>query len=331
MPRVSILCSVYNGEMFLRECLESVLRQDFSDFEFLIVDDSSSDRTPFILEEFAARDSRLRLVRNAERKGLTLNLNTALSLAKGEYVARLDADDLVDPGRLSRQVRWLDSHPECALLGSRARLIDESGRAIGWTGQSGGTAFLRWLSLFSNPFIHGSVMMRRAFLEQRHIRYDPAFAVSQDYDLWLRLLPLTEAACLPAPLYALRLHGGSVSALKKRQQKRNTFLALSRFLLREFGFSLSYRDFLIWRGCLCGDGYFLGPRTKIRHTPRALFLYSLFLRAFFRRYGFSLPVLFFYGKGAIAPLLRPLRYGDMGAFFRGVVCFLRESAKEVLP
>lgn len=327
MPKVSILCSVYNGDPFLEECLESVINQSFQDFELIIVDDMSVDATEKILDQYARRDHRIRVLRNQTRRGLTRNLNLALQEAKGEYLARLDADDLMAPERLAQQVAYLDSHPQCSLLGSAAGLIDEKGNPIGqWQGGQDAT-LLRWKAISANPLTHGSVMMRHSFLLQHHLAYNESFEVSQDYELWLRILPLTEAFCLSDPLYILRCHASSVSALRRRQQKKNTYRALSSYMLNEYGVSLSYREFLLWRGCVLGDRQILSRQGKIKYTKEALRIQALFFHAFIRRYGLSLPVLADYLKGAIVPLLRPLRYGHIGVFWKAVVCFTATSIR----
>lgn len=327
MPKVSILCSVYNGESFLEECLESVLVQTFQDFELIVVDDLSVDGTAEILERYAHRDRRIYVLRNKERKGLTRNLNLTLQKARGDYLARLDADDLMAPERLAEQVTYLEAHPDCALLGSAARLVDEKGEAIGqWRGGQD-TLLLRWKALSRNPFVHGSVMMRRSFLDRHHLTYNERFSVSQDYELWLRMLPLTESFCLASPLYILRTHAGSVSSLRRREQKKNTYRALAAHVLNEYGLSLSYRDFLVWRGCVLGDCQILNRQGKVKYTKAALRCHARFFQAFIGRYGLSRSVLADYLKGAIVPLLRPLRYGHIRAFLESMVCFLEGSIR----
>lgn len=304
-----------------------MLAQRFQDFELIIVDDLSVDGTGEILEQYAHRDQRIRVLKNETRKGLTRNLNLALQKAQGEYLARLDADDLIDPDRLADQVAYLDTHPECALLGSAARLIDEKGTVIGqWNGGQN-VHFLRWKALSANPFVHGSVMMRRSFLHLHHLTYNESFEVSQDYELWLKILPLTEAFCLASPLYTLRCHASSVSSLRRRQQKKNTYRALAAHMLNEYGLSLSYREFLLWRGCILGDRQILNRQGKIKHSKEALRNHARFFQAFIRRYGLSLPVLADYLKGAIVPLLRPLRYGHIGVFFEAMVYFIWGSIR----
>ncbi len=130
VPRVSVLMSVYNGERFLRDSVESILGQTFTDFEFLILDDGSTDSTCEILEEYANKDARIVLVRNDRNLGLTRSLNKGLRLVRGEYLARQDADDISLPKRLEMQVKFLDAHPEVGVVGSALEIIDENGNTI---------------------------------------------------------------------------------------------------------------------------------------------------------------------------------------------------------
>ena len=128
-PRVSVVVCVYNGEDFLRESIDSILSQTFADFELLILDDASIDSTPQILSECAAQDQRIRLAQNEQNLGLTKSLNKCLALARGEYVARQDADDVSLPERLAKQVEAMDARPELAALGAWVEVIDEQGAA----------------------------------------------------------------------------------------------------------------------------------------------------------------------------------------------------------
>ena len=125
-PRVTVAMPVYNCEKYVAKAVESILTQTFEDFEFLIVDDGSTDSSRAILEQYSARDPRIKLV-SRPNTGLLVALNEMVGRARGEYVARMDADDVALPGRFERQVQYLDEHPECVLLGSRVIIIDPDG------------------------------------------------------------------------------------------------------------------------------------------------------------------------------------------------------------
>lgn len=211
-PRVTVLMAVYNGERFLREAVESILGQSFRDFEFLIVNDGSTDRSGEMIRSFG--DPRIRLVDNPENIGLTRSLNRGLELAKGALIARQDADDISLPERLEREIGFLDGHPEVAVVGCQASYIDEHGRErkAPVTGKATTAAGIRWQMLFGSPFIHGSVLFRREIVWERLGGYDPAFRTSQDFELWSRLLAVAGAANLPERMVRFRTHAGSVSS-----------------------------------------------------------------------------------------------------------------------
>lgn len=227
-PRVSVLMAVHNGAEHLRAAVDSILSQSFSDFEFVIVDDGSSDETAAILAECAARDLRIAVMTNGRNMGLTRSLNVGLEKCRGEFVARQDADDLSEPGRLAAQVAHLDAHPRVLLLGTRYRAFrdgDDGGRVYPIaTGEREVAAAL----VQDNAFGHGTVMFRRA----PELRYDETFAVAQDYDLFARLALNGPVDNLEGVLYRWRVHPGAVSA-RRREEQRAVRLAVSNAYLHE--------------------------------------------------------------------------------------------------
>ena len=216
IPAVSVLMGVWNGAPRVREAVGSVLGQTMGDLELIVIDDGSTDGTPAILESFG--DPRLRVERRA-RGGLTSALNRALALARAPLLARLDADDLAVPERLARQVAFLGAHPDVGLLGSAAREVDPSGRDIRTVCPPTDDAALRRALIRSNPFVHSSMMMRRAEVELVE-GYDPSFPVAQDYDLWMRLSRVTRMANLAEPLVVRRILPGRVTATRDTERLR---------------------------------------------------------------------------------------------------------------
>lgn len=212
-PRVSVVMPVFDGARFLDEAIESVLAQTLSDFELLVVDDGSSDGSAEIAARHAAADARVRLVSQPHR-GLPWALNLGFEEARGEYIARADADDVNLPQRLARQVAALDAMPEVGICGSWITRLDTG--AV-WPLASEG-AWLRSLVLFETPFQHPTVMLRRRWLLQTGCRYDPAFEHAEDYDLWERLADLTEFHNFPAALVRYRVHAAQVSKRHERAQ-----------------------------------------------------------------------------------------------------------------
>jgi len=212
MPKVTVLMPVYNGERYLWEAIESILRQTWTDFEFLIINDGSMDKSREIILSF--NDPRICLVDNPTNIGLTKSLNRGLQLSKGELIARQDADDISYPTRLSREVGFLDTHPEVVLLGTSARAVDERGERKNIDlNMPTGLLSIRWCLMFQNAFIHSSVMFRRRIILGELGGYDESFARAQDYDLWSRAARAFEVENLSDVLIDHRFAYGSIVSL----------------------------------------------------------------------------------------------------------------------
>jgi glycosyltransferase involved in cell wall biosynthesis len=212
-PRVSVLLPTHNAASHVRGALRSVLNQTFADFEVLVVDDGSADGTREIVESF--EDDRVRLLIRDET-GLASALNHGIEAARGEYVARQDADDRSAAERFERQVAFLDAHPSVAMVGTGARLVAET------EGDAGRRHVLARPTVQDledrNRFVHGSVMLRASAL-RRVGGYDEFFDVSEDYDLWLRLAAAYPVRNLNEPLYLLHLRTESVYASRLEASK----------------------------------------------------------------------------------------------------------------
>lgn len=164
MVKISMVMTVYNGERFLAETIESVLGQTFEDFEFIIVNDGSTDNTEKIIKKYMGEDKRIIYLKEEENKGysnLHNIINMGLAIAKGKYIARLDADDICYPKRLEIQYAYLEKHPKIFMLGSSANVIDKNGKKIGEMIKKPWPSFiLKYIVGFNNPFIHSSIMFR---------------------------------------------------------------------------------------------------------------------------------------------------------------------------
>lgn len=215
-PAVSVLMSVHNGEPWVGAAVESVLGQTFGDFEFIVVDDGSTDGTGAILD--ACRDPRVRIVHQA-RVGLTPSLNRAIRLTQAPLLARMDADDVSLPERFARQVAFLDAHPDVGLLGAGCHEIAPSGEVLRIVRPPADDAGIRRALIRENPFIHSSIVMRREAIERAGL-YDEGLPVAQDYDLWLRMSRVTRMANLVEPLVLRRLTPGMISRARDTDRLR---------------------------------------------------------------------------------------------------------------
>lgn len=212
IPRVTVLMCVYNGQRYLTEAIESILRQSLEDFEFLIVNDGSTDESLKIIRSFS--DPRIRLLENRTNVGLTKSLNRGLAEARGLLVARQDADDVAHRARLEKQVNFLDAHPEVVLVGTQARYIDQDGRFLNnqliarATSRSG----IQWQLMTYSAFIHSSVMFRKKLVWDQLHGYDENFPKRQDYELTSRIASAYPVANLSQALVDCRVHSAMLSA-----------------------------------------------------------------------------------------------------------------------
>jgi glycosyltransferase involved in cell wall biosynthesis len=206
---VSVVMAVHNGARFLKPALTSVLGQTMAQLELIVVDDGSTDETADILARCV--DRRLRVV-HQKRTGQNAALNHGLSLARGDFIARQDADDVWLPGRLEWQMSHLERHPEVGAVGSQAVSVDVATRPLGVTRLPITPMGLRWHILFECPFVHSSVLLRRRVLDAVGLyRTDDAVGQAADYDLWSRIGRISDLANAPVPLVLYREHPGSMS------------------------------------------------------------------------------------------------------------------------
>lgn len=232
-PRVTVLTTVFNGERYLDEMLASIRSDGFDDYEHIVVDDGSTDSTPDILARWAACDRRVVVVRQQRNRGIPAASNAGLAIARGHYVARLDADDVSLPGRLARQAAFLDEHPEVALVSMNYELMRSDGTVLRRTHHDDSAAVLRYLLIFGNSIGgHSQVMYRReTVLAVGGYSEECPFAL--DYDLWTRLVECGDFVILPEIGMRYRLHDGSVS-VRSRQKQREISEAISRRMLTRY-------------------------------------------------------------------------------------------------
>jgi glycosyltransferase involved in cell wall biosynthesis len=227
-PKVTVLMSVLDGEKYIKPAIDSVLSQTFADFEFLIINDGSTDKTCEFIKCYD--DPRIKLVHNMANIGLTKSLNTGLRLALGEYIARMDYDDISMPKRLEDQVKYLDEHPEVMIVGGQFDLIDSGGSVlpIPPVKKAPGMEGLLLHLAIDNPFVHSSVMFRKdAVMELGG--YNEEYRTSQDIELWSRLLCSYKGANLQSKVVHLRVHDSSVSSGRyKVQQGDNREMTIRR-------------------------------------------------------------------------------------------------------
>jgi glycosyltransferase involved in cell wall biosynthesis len=210
--------SVFNGERFVAEAIESILNQTFRDFEFIIIDDGSTDGTAAVLRHYQEIDLRI-VVHHQQNKGLIASLNAGCDLAQGRYIARMDADDVAIPERLDRQINYLEQFPAIALLGSSVNIIDDRGRHLYFLKfPTADEKIKEWLyDLHQVPISHPTVVFRTEVLRATG-GYRPALLAGEDYDLFIRIAERWQVANLEEPVLNMRRHANSVSIMNIRQQ-----------------------------------------------------------------------------------------------------------------
>jgi glycosyltransferase involved in cell wall biosynthesis len=216
-PKVSIVMCVWNGAMHLRESIDSILTQTFRDFEFVVVNDASTDETAQILNEYAQRDARIKILTNEKNIGLTKSLNRGIRASHGIYIARIDAGDTSESTRFAQQVQFLDEHPDYGLVGAWTHVIDDNSQIIGDMKYPTDTVSLKKDLIKYNPFVHSSVMMRRDILEKTGL-YDESWKYAQDYELFLRISTHAHIANIGTYLVSYRMSPVSITSDKNKEQ-----------------------------------------------------------------------------------------------------------------
>lgn len=232
-PTVSVVMSVFNGQQFLAEAVESILKQSFRDFEFVIIDDGSTDETPKILNEYAGRDTRIRLVRQ-QNKGRAESLNIGIGLAKGKYIARMDADDISLPNRFQEQVEFLEQHPDVGLLGGTYQRIDRRGKILETVRGPLEDQEIKTRILEMNPMCHPAVMMR-GDVALAAGGYRKALLDADDYDLWLRMSERTQLANLDGCILQYRFHSEQATIANSGHQSLCVLAARAATRFRRAG------------------------------------------------------------------------------------------------
>ena len=248
-PAVTVLMSCYNAERWVTDAIESVLSQTFTDYEFCIIDDGSSDNTLDIVRKYEALDRRI-IVLAKSNSGLADSLNIGISQARGDWIARLDADDMCEPDRIESQVVFVRNHPEVVLLGTGCLEIDSYGHVLKTHRYpTGATRLRRHLERRMRFFPHSSALYRTAIVHSLG-GYRVNIRRSQDKDLWLRLSEVGRLACLNKPLVRIRKHIDQVSLEESgKTQMIDSHSGTVSYFLRKFGCNdpAVSEDKTVWR------------------------------------------------------------------------------------
>lgn len=218
--RITVLMSVYNERAdFLKRSIKSILRQTYDNFEFLIIDDESTDQNCIsILNEFAKKDARIRIIANEKNLGLTMSLNKGLSEAQGKYIARIDSDDIADVNRLKKQFDFMEKNSDCALCGSWSYIIDKNTDIIGAKKFFTGYEKIKKKILYFNFFTHSSLFFRKNIILNAG-GYNEKIKKAQDYDLILKISGKHRIENIPEFLCFNRIWSESITSRTKKKQE----------------------------------------------------------------------------------------------------------------
>ena len=248
-PLISTIMTVYNGKLFLPLAIESILNQSFSNFELIVINDNSTDETQEIIEHFCSIDDRIILINNSKNVGPFISANKGFALARGAYIARMDADDISQPTRFEKQINFLEGHEDIGLLGTNGYFIDENGIKLRSFCHHENDLNIRWELLFNSHFLHSSIMFRRSLLNVAGAyREDHKYA--QDYEFYCRLMKYTRGANLVERLVCWRRTSGSISSIKKEEQlKLGTQISIAN-INQLFGYEYvaDHNEILVFRG-----------------------------------------------------------------------------------
>lgn len=271
---ISVLMPAYNAQQYLREAVASILNQTERDFELILVNDGSTDETHSIAQELSSVDSRIRYF-SQDNRGVVAALNRGLELCKGDFIARMDADDVSHPRRLEQQLALLRANPDVIICGSDALVLGRAGSRIR---KPRSDRACRACLLVFPCFVHPSVMFRRSVVD-RGLRYRADFQYAEDYDLWVRIGELGKMRNIRQPLLSYRLHADQLTRTRQTpQQQVHTDISTRR--LAEAGIVIGAQEFrdIFW------------PQHSARSRPRILLSACfLFLRMAVRgRFSLSL-------------------------------------------
>lgn len=253
MPKLTVLIPTYNSGIYITAAIKSTLNQSFKDYELLIIDDGSNDDSEEII--WKIKDSRIRYIKNYTNVGIVKSLNYGIGLAEGEYIARMDADDIMLGDRLSKQVKFLDNNCEYGIVGGWYQVTNANGVIVDSIETLTSATEVKLGLLFRNQFAHSAVTMRRSMV--RDLLYKEEYMFSEDYDLWCRMIMNYKGLNLPYYYLSYRWYEGNSCFKNQRTLKQNIFKILSRELNK---YKIIHSvDELIVHGALCfnyGKRYF---------------------------------------------------------------------------
>ncbi|MDM1066145.1 glycosyltransferase family 2 protein [Myroides odoratimimus] len=247
MPRVSIILPAYNAEFFLFDAIQSVLNQTYREFVLIVINDGSTDSTVDIINQF--KDSRILFINNEKNQGLIKSLNIGLEKSEYEYVARMDADDILVNDWLEKQIHFLETNPDY-IISSSSRLVfvDNDLESVKLFKVPTTNEMIRVLSIFNSPFSHPSIVFRNKVIQEKGIRYEEEFKYCEDYKFWIEVLKYGKGHNFYKPLIYYRITKNSQTSIgvSFNEQRKKNILSIQREACKSEGILLpiKYDDIL---------------------------------------------------------------------------------------
>ncbi len=242
--KVSVIMPAYNAEEYIAEAIKSILDQTFENFEFIIIEDGSKDNTWRIIQEYAEQDMRIVALRNNQNLKLSKTLNRGIKIACGQYIARMDADDISLKDRLAKQISYMEQNPQIGISGGAMQIIDKGGKVIGQRRYHLTDSEIRKYIFRYSPFSHPLVIMKRSVLEKAGY-YDNEYNPAEDYDLHFRLGQHSKFGNLSDILLKYRVISQSMTTGSTRKMELKT-LDIRKKAHREYGYRMNFFDKVYW-------------------------------------------------------------------------------------
>jgi glycosyltransferase involved in cell wall biosynthesis len=241
-PLISVIIPCYNAALYVEQAILSIMNQTYKRLEILCTDDCSTDSTLFILEKLASKDCRIRIIRHTENKKLIFTLNELVQASTGDFIARMDADDISLPERLEKQIEFLQQNSDISFCGTNSWHIDEDGKKIGKSRLPLTSEDNRFFLPFYSTFYHPTVMARAEVFKKN--RYSPDFVHVEDYELWCRLIfeKGLKGVNLKERLFLYRLNSQGVSAQNRQEQQERSFSIICKYNLCEKNYLNLYKQ-----------------------------------------------------------------------------------------
>ncbi len=253
MPKVSVLLPVYNASSYILECVESVLNQTFKDFELILINDGSQDNSLEVISKIADKEKKIKLLNNNQNLGLISTLNKGISIASGQYIVRLDADDICLPNRLKKQVDFMDNKRSIGIAGSWIRFFGSQSHTLKLPQHN---EFIKARLLFKPPIIHPSVIFRTEIFSKYSLSYNRNNLHAEDYGLWVDAFNYVEFANIPEALLRFRISDGSITniARKDKESYYNVHKLIHEKMFSLLGLtSITEEDYEIHNFIACGN------------------------------------------------------------------------------